>query len=137
MYNSVIVGPSEPIFKYLPVFSGKEVKNVSTNQRQRWPCWILNHSKKQQHFLRTSRGTFLAHLLTSHAVVLETQTHPLIMAIPRFIQLVVPLPSLKPMDQSRRGVVRILEAQAHPLIMAIPRFIQLIVPLPPLKPMDQ
>jgi hypothetical protein len=35
------------------------------------------------------------------------------------------LPPLKPMDQSRRGVIRIGEAQAHPLIMAIPRFIQL------------
>jgi hypothetical protein len=43
------------------------------------------------------------------------------MAIPRFIQLRLPLPPLKPMDQSRRGVSRIGEAQAHPLIMAIPR----------------
>jgi hypothetical protein len=59
------------------------------------------------------------------------------MAIPRFIQLALPLPPLKPMGQSRRGVIRITEAQAHPLIMAIPRFIQLRLPLPPLKPMAQ
>ncbi len=37
----------------------------------------------------------------------------------------VPLPPLKPMVQSRRGVTQILEAQAHPLAVAIPRFIQL------------
>jgi hypothetical protein len=42
-----------------------------------------------------------------------------------------------PMDQSRRGVVRILEVQVHPLVIAIPRFIQLSMPLPPLKPMGQ
>jgi hypothetical protein len=29
--------------------------------------------------------------------VMEAQAHPLIMAIPRFIQLEVPLPPLKPM----------------------------------------
>jgi len=33
----------------------------------RWPCWIINRSGKQEHFLRK----FLASLLTSHAVVLE------------------------------------------------------------------
>jgi hypothetical protein len=43
------------------------------------------------------------------------QTHPLIMAIPRFIQLKVPLPPLKPMGQSRRGVIRITEAQGAPV----------------------
>ncbi|VVM25225.1 hypothetical protein BSPWISOXPB_6337 [uncultured Gammaproteobacteria bacterium] len=48
------------------------------------------------------------------------------MAIPRFIQLMVPLPPLKPMVQSRRGVTQILEVQVHPLVVAIPRFIQLI-----------
>jgi hypothetical protein len=32
---------------------------------------------------------------------------------------------LKPMDQSRRGVIQAMEAQVHPLIMVIPRFIQL------------
>jgi hypothetical protein len=57
----------------------------------------------------------------------EAQAHPLIMAIPRFIQLRLPSPPLKPMDQSRRGVIQGMEAQAHPLIMAIPRFIQLVV----------
>jgi hypothetical protein len=35
----------------------------------------------------------------------------------------------EPMDQSRRGVIRIGEAQAHPLVMAIPRFIQIGIPL--------
>ncbi|VVM24540.1 hypothetical protein BSPWISOXPB_4558 [uncultured Gammaproteobacteria bacterium] len=34
------------------------------------------------------------------------------MAIPRFIQMGMPLPPLKPMAQSRRGVV--LEAQVRP-----------------------
>jgi hypothetical protein len=32
---------------------------------------------------------------------------------------------LKPMAQSRRGVIRMLEAQVRPLVVAIPRFIQL------------
>jgi hypothetical protein len=44
---------------------------------------------------------------------------------------------LKPMAQSRRGVVRMLEAKARPLVVAIPRFIQIRMPLPPLKPMAQ
>jgi hypothetical protein len=34
------------------------------------------------------------------------------MATPRFIQLGLPLPPLKLMDQSRRGVIRLMEAQA-------------------------
>jgi hypothetical protein len=54
------------------------------------------------------------------------------MAIPRFIQIGVPLPPLKPMAQSRRGVVRILEAQVHPMVMAIPKFIQMGLELLPL-----
>jgi hypothetical protein len=37
----------------------------------------------------------------------------------------VPLPPLKPMAQSRRGVVQVMEVQMHPLALAIPRFIQL------------
>jgi hypothetical protein len=40
-------------------------------------------------------------------------------AIPRFIQIGPPLPPLKLMAQSRRGVVRMLEAQVHPLVKAI------------------
>jgi hypothetical protein len=63
--------------------------------------------------------------------------HPLVLAIPRFIQLGLPLPPLKPMVQSRRGVTQILEVQVHPLVLATPRFIQLGLPLPPLKPMAQ
>jgi hypothetical protein len=55
------------------------------------------------------------------------------MAIPRFIQLSMPLPPLKPMGQSRRGVIQMMEAQAHPLIMAIPRFIQLTLYFVPLS----
>jgi hypothetical protein len=47
----------------------------------------------------------------------------------------MPLPPLKLMGQSRRGVV--LEVQVHPLIAVIPRFIQLEVPLSPLKPTAQ
>jgi hypothetical protein len=58
------------------------------------------------------------------------------MAIPRFMQMQMPLLFLKPMDQSRHGVPQILEAQ-HPLVVAIPKFIQLRKPLPPLKPMAQ
>ena len=69
--------------------------------------------------------------------IMEAQMHPLALAIPRFIQLSVPLPPLKPMDQSRRGVTQIMEAQMHPLALAIPRFIQPLTPLPLLKPMDQ
>jgi hypothetical protein len=44
---------------------------------------------------------------------MEAQVRPLIMAIPKFIQLGVPLPLLKPMDQSRHGVTHSMEAQAH------------------------
>ncbi|CAC9991114.1 hypothetical protein [uncultured Gammaproteobacteria bacterium] len=63
--------------------------------------------------------------------------HPLAVAIPRFIQLGMPLPPLKTMVQSRRGVHQVGEAQVHPLALAIPRFIQIHVPLLPLKPMAQ
>jgi hypothetical protein len=58
-------------------------------------------------------------------------------AIPKFIQIHMPLLPLKPMAQSRRGVVQILEAQTHPMAKAIPKFIQMIMPLLPLKPMAQ
>jgi hypothetical protein len=47
--------------------------------------------------------------------VLAVKVRPLIVVIPRFIQLGMPLPPLKPMAQSRRGVDWIVEAQAHPL----------------------
>jgi hypothetical protein len=56
---------------------------------------------------------------------MEAQVHPLVVTIPRFIQIMAPLPLLKRMDQSRRGVIRVMEAQVRPLIMAIPKFIQL------------
>jgi hypothetical protein len=42
---------------------------------------------------------------------MEAQVHPLVMAIPRFMQMQMPLLFLKPMDQSRHGVPQILEAQ--------------------------
>jgi hypothetical protein len=48
------------------------------------------------------------------------QTHPLVVAIPRFIQIGKLLPSLKLMAQSRRGATQILGEQA-PLVVAIPR----------------
>jgi hypothetical protein len=47
----------------------------------------------------------------------------------RFIQLRKPLLPLKPMGQSRRGVIRVGEAQVRLMVMATPRFIQLGVPL--------
>jgi hypothetical protein len=43
-------------------------------------------------------------------------------AIPRFIQLGVPLLPLKLTDQLRRGVIQ--EAQVRPLVTATPRFTQ-------------
>jgi hypothetical protein len=52
----------------------------------------------------------------------------MIEVILRFIQLGMLLPPLKPMAQSRRGVIRMLEAQVLPLVVAIPRFIQLGMP---------
>jgi hypothetical protein len=55
------------------------------------------------------------------AQVLEAQVRPLIVAILRFIQLLVPLLPLKPMEQSRRGVPHLLEAQMRPLVVAIRR----------------
>ncbi|SHN94144.1 hypothetical protein BCLUESOX_1705, partial [bacterium endosymbiont of Bathymodiolus sp. 5 South] len=48
--------------------------------------------------------------------------HPLVVAIPKFIQLGLLLLSLRPMDQSRRGVTQTKEVQMHPLVMTIPRF---------------
>jgi hypothetical protein len=53
---------------------------------------------------------------------------PLVMAIPRFIQLGMPLPPLKPMDRSQHGVTQVMEVQMHPMVRAIPRFIQLVGP---------
>ncbi|VVM24595.1 hypothetical protein BSPWISOXPB_4989 [uncultured Gammaproteobacteria bacterium] len=48
--------------------------------------------------------------------VLEVQVHPLVVAIPRFIQLDTPLLPLKLMVQSRRGVIRIVEdLPLHPI----------------------
>jgi hypothetical protein len=44
---------------------------------------------------------------------------------PRFIQLLVPLPPLHTMAQSKCGVTQIMEVQTHPLAVAIPRFIQI------------
>jgi hypothetical protein len=78
--------------------------------------------------LRAAKGPPMDQSRRGVIRVMEAQAHPLIMAIPRFIQLGMPSPPLKPMDQSRRGVIRIGEAQVHPLIMAIPRFIRLCVP---------
>jgi hypothetical protein len=50
---------------------------------------------------------------------------PLIVAILRFTQLQVPLPPLKPMAQSRRGLTQVLDAKEHPLAKVIPGFIQI------------
>jgi hypothetical protein len=54
---------------------------------------------------------------------------------------------LKPMGQSRRGVIQSMEAQVHPMVMAIPRFIQIATFLLfyllffasnlPIKPLEQ
>jgi hypothetical protein len=68
--------------------------------------------------------------LSASPQALEVQVRPLVMTIPRFTQMRVPLPPLKLMAQSRRGVIRVLEAQVRPLVMTIPRFTQLLVPLP-------
>jgi hypothetical protein len=38
------------------------------------PYWILNCSEKQEHFLMTAGGTFLASLLTLCAAVLEKKS---------------------------------------------------------------
>jgi hypothetical protein len=60
-----------------------------------------------------------------------------VMAEPiKAIQLHLLLLSLKPMDQSQRGVIQSMEAQ-HPLVVAIPRFIQLRLPLSLLKLMGR
>jgi hypothetical protein len=50
--------------------------------------------------------------------MLEAQVRPLVVVIPRFIQLGMLLLLLKLMAQSRRGVIQILEAQVHPLVAA-------------------
>jgi hypothetical protein len=42
---------------------------------------------------------------------MEAQAHPLVVAIPRFIQIGMPLSPLKPMDQSRCGVARLSNKQ--------------------------
>jgi ABC-type methionine transport system permease subunit len=52
-----------------------------------------------------------------------------VVVIPRFIQLILLLLSLKPMEQLQCGVPQILEAQVHPLVIVILRFIQILEPL--------
>jgi hypothetical protein len=51
--------------------------------------------------------------------VLEVQTHPLVVAIPRFIQIGKLLPSLKLMAQSRRGATQMLGEQAAAKALAV------------------
>jgi hypothetical protein len=48
--------------------------------------------------------------------------------------MALPLPPLKPMAQSWRGVTQVMEVQRL-LVTVIPRFIHLHMPLLPLKPM--
>jgi hypothetical protein len=50
------------------------------------------------------------------------------MAIPKFIQLILPLPPLSTMVQSRLGVAQVREAQVHLPTVAIPKFIQIMKP---------
>jgi hypothetical protein len=50
---------------------------------------------------------------------MEEQVHPLVVTIPRFIQMDMPLPPLKSMVQSRRGVTQVMEVQVHPPVVAI------------------
>jgi hypothetical protein len=59
---------------------------------------------------------------------MEAQVCPLVVVILRFIQIDMPLPPLKPMAQSRCGVIQILEVKMHLMVRAIPRSIQLLVP---------
>ena len=47
----------------------EKTKDVSDSHRPWQSCWISNSPEKQQHFLTTLRGTFLANMLTSHAVL--------------------------------------------------------------------
>jgi hypothetical protein len=49
------------------------------------------------------------------------------------VRLMQPLPPLKPMVQSRRGVTPILEVRGHLMTVAISKFIRLGMPLLPLK----
>jgi hypothetical protein len=55
-----------------------------------------------------------------HALM-EAQVRLLVVAILRFIQLSMPLPPLKPMEQSQRGVTHAMEAQVRLLVVAILR----------------
>jgi hypothetical protein len=48
----------------------------------------------------------------------------LIVAMSRFIQMDMPLPPLKPMAQSRRGVTQGMEVQMHLLTKTTSMFIQ-------------
>jgi hypothetical protein len=48
---------------------------------------------------------------TTRATLKEARVHPLVVDIPRFIQLNMLLLLLKPMGQSRRGVPHMLEAR--------------------------
>jgi hypothetical protein len=77
----------------------------------------------------------LAIVLPELLKVMSVMAEP--MVLPRFIQLILLLLPLKPMEQSQCGVPQILEAQVHPLVIVILRFIQILEPLSPLKPMAQ
>jgi hypothetical protein len=46
--------------------------------------------------------------------ILEAQVHPLTVAIPRFIQMHMPLPPLRLTVQSRRGVIQIPHTVIEP-----------------------
>jgi hypothetical protein len=64
------------------------------------------------YFLITKHTAFWnTNMLTHTQVILFKEARPpLVAAIPRFIQLRMPLPPLKPMGQSRRGVSHLMEA---------------------------
>jgi hypothetical protein len=51
---------------------------------------------------------------------MEVKVYLLALAIPRFIQMGLPLPLLKTMAQSKRGVTQILEVQTHPPLLKSP-----------------
>jgi hypothetical protein len=73
------------------------------------PAQLAPHAVIDPLALRAAKARVLARCGVFR--IMEAQVHPLVMAIPRFIQIGIPLPSLKPMAQSRRGAHRVMKAQ--------------------------
>jgi hypothetical protein len=64
------------------------------------PVYELPHAVIDPSALRAAKALVVEPMVQSRRGVMESTVCPLVMAIPRFIQIHMPLPPLKPMGQS-------------------------------------